>query len=58
MDGDDMPMIQRGVNRRFGEPPMPGFVPQNGSNTALFCLTKCAQTGGDAIFCEKSCINR
>lgn len=56
--GDDMPMIKRGVNRRFGELPMPGLTPQNGSNTVPFCLTQCAQTGGDAIFCEKSCINR
>jgi len=57
LSGDDMPMIQRGVNRRFGEPPFAG-IPPNRSNTEPFCLSECARTGNDFIFCEKSCINR
>ncbi|MFA5128002.1 MAG: hypothetical protein WC457_03300 [Patescibacteria group bacterium] len=53
MEGDDMPMIQRGVDRRFGGSAQ--GIPQAGS--VGFCLAHCAQTGGDKIFCEKTCIN-
>ena len=52
INADEMPMIERGVNRKFGDPaPRPSVDMQA-------CLTRCISSKTDgAIFCRENCIN-